>query len=93
MDTEQIKQLIKSSQGKFFSVKFIKRTNGQTRKMTARLGVTKYLKGGSKPFSDSVHSLITVYDCQAKGYRSIPLDAVIELKVNGVTYDCSDIQS
>lgn len=68
--------------GKFFTVKFIKRSTGQERVMNCRLGVQKHLKGGSKAFDDAEHKLVTVYDVKAEGYRSIPLENLME--VNGV---------
>ena len=68
--------------GKFFSVRFIKRTTGEPRFMNCRLGVKKHLKGGDKPYSDREHKLVTVYDLKAEGYRSIPLESVFE--INGV---------
>ena len=80
------KDLIKSTKGKFFTVVFIKRTNGQLRVMNCRTGVTKYLKGGSKGFNDSDHNLVTVFDTVAKAYRSIPLDAIVEIRFGGKIY-------
>lgn len=68
--------------GKFFTVEFIKRTTGEIRTMNCRMGVTKHLKGGSKGYSAKQHKLVTVYDVQKQGYRSIALEGVI--KVNGV---------
>jgi len=65
--------------GKFFSVRFIKRTTGEPRHMNCRLGVQKHLKGGDKPYDDREHRLVTVYDLQAKGYRSIPLENLFEI--------------
>ena len=38
-------KIIEQSQGRFFTVTFVKK-DGTKRVMTARLGVTKHLKGG-----------------------------------------------
>jgi len=65
--------------GRFFSVRFIKRSNGAERFMNCRLGVTKHLKGGNKAYDDKAHNLVTVYDLQAEGYRCIPLESIFEL--------------
>lgn len=65
--------------GRFFSVRFIKRSNGAERFMNCRLGVKKHLKGGDKAYDDKVHKLVTVYDVQAEGYRCIPLESIFEL--------------
>jgi hypothetical protein len=68
--------------GQIFSVTFIKRTTGEERTMVCRVGVKSYLRGGSKTFNDTEKGLLTVFDMQKKGYRSIPLDAIIKVKVN-----------
>ena len=75
--TEAIK-VIRS--GQFFSCEFTKK-DGSIRKLNGRAGVKKHLKGGDKGYNAEDMGLITVWDRQAKGYRSIP---VINLhKVNG----------
>ena len=74
------------SDGGIFSVEFIKRSNGQLRKMVCRLGVKKHLKGGQKAYSTKVHNLLTVFDMENKGYRSIPVEAIQRLSVNGQTF-------
>ena len=68
--------------GKFFTVRFVKRSTGLERVMNCRLGVQKHLKGGEKAYDDREHKLVTVYDMVAKGYRSIPLESVID--INGI---------
>lgn len=70
--------------GKFFTVKFIKRSNGDERVMNCRLGVTKHLKGGAKAYDDSVHRLLTVFDVKSQGYRCIPLESLLEINGNPV---------
>ena len=72
--------------GQIFSVEFIKRSTGELRKMTCRLGVKKHLKGGSKPYSAKQHNLLTVFDMEKSGYRSIPLESVRKLTVSGQTF-------
>jgi len=67
-------------QGRFFTVKFVKRTDGQIRTMNARLGVTKHLQGGTQGYDPKAHNLITVWDAQAKDYRSINLETVFALE-------------
>ncbi len=74
------------SDGGIFSVEFIKRTDGSLRKMVCRLGVKKHLKGGQKAYSTKAHNLLTVFDMENKGYRSIPVDAIQRLCVNGQTF-------
>ncbi len=64
------------SDGSIFSVEFVRRTDGNLRKMVCRLGVKKHLKGSSKSYDPKKHNLLTVFDMENKGYRSIPVDAV-----------------
>jgi len=67
---EQAKQLIKNTNGKFFTATFIKK-DGTTRVMNARLGVKAYLKGGELPYDPESKGLIPVYSLDSKGYRMI----------------------
>ena len=68
---------ILNSNGKIFSVEFVKK-DGSVRLMNCRLGVTKYLKGGSSTLNPD--KFITVYDLQSEGYRAINKDSIINVK-------------
>ncbi len=81
------KQLIKDTRGKFFTVSFIKRTDGTTRIMNARLGVKAFLKGGTLPYNPEAKRLIPVYDVQKRGYRMINLDTIFNLKIGQQEYN------
>lgn len=83
---QAVKQLIQSAQNQFFTVTFTKRSTGELRTMNCRLGVTKHLKGGTKNYDDSEHALLTVFDMVKKGYRSIPLENVHTVKIDGIEY-------
>ena len=85
---KNLKSLVSS--GAIFNVEFIKRTTGELRSMTCRRGVTKGLKGGKKAFSDAGKNLLTVWDMSAKGYRSIPVDAIQKLSVNGQVFSFAE---
>ncbi|MDR2875971.1 MAG: hypothetical protein LBV44_08615 [Methylobacillus sp.] len=73
--------------GQIFSVEFIKRTTGELRKMTCRLGVKNHLRGGSTSYNPSEHNLLTVFDMEKGGYRSIPVEMVQRLTVHGQTFN------
>lgn len=75
------------SDGRIFGIEFIKRTTGEHRHMVCRLGVKSHLKGGTKKFSDTEKKLLTVFDIQKNAYRSIPLDQIIRVKINGRVYE------
>ena len=65
-----------NSNGKFLTVTFRKK-DGTIRVMNCRLGVTKYLKGGSSTLNPDKY--ITVYDLQSKGYRAISKDDILAI--------------
>ena len=81
------KQLIKDTKGKFFTVSFIKRTDGTRRVMNARLGVKAFLKGGTLPYDPEAKRLIPVYDVQKRGYRMINVDTIYNLKIGRQEYN------
>lgn len=66
-----------------FSVGFVKRTTGEFRQMTCRLGVTSHLQGGDRAYDPSEKGLLPVYDVAKQGYRSIPLENVLWIKAKG----------
>ena len=81
------KQMIKDTKGKFFTVSFIKRTDGTRRVMNARLGVKAFLKGGTLPYDPEAKRLIPVYDVQKRGYRMINVDTIFNLKIGQQEYN------
>jgi hypothetical protein len=68
---------ILNSNGKIFTVEFTKK-DGTIRVMNCRLGVTKYLKGGSSTLD--ANKFITVYDMQSKGYRAINKQSILTVR-------------
>jgi hypothetical protein len=89
ISTEEAKRLIKDTKGKIFTVTFTKK-DGTERVMNARLGVKKYLQGGTLTFNAESKGLIPVYDLQApdpeKAYRMVSVDTISKLKIGGNTY-------
>jgi hypothetical protein len=83
--TEQAKQLIKDTKGKFFTVTFIKK-DGTERVMNARLGVKVYLKGGELPYNPDEKGLIPVYDVKTGGYRMVNVSTIKKLKIGNSDY-------
>ena len=73
----EIADLIFNTDGRFFTVTFKKKSNGEIRTLTGRLGVTKHLKGGEKSYSDEEKNLITVYDTGVEGYRCFGIETLI----------------
>ena len=82
---EQAKQLIRNTNGKFFTATFIKK-DGTTRVMNARLGVKAYLKGGELPYDPESKGLIPVFDVKTGDYRMININTLTNLKIGSNTY-------
>jgi len=78
MTSEQIKKLVK---GRIFSVIFTKK-NGEERKILCRLDVKKHLKGGEKKYDTEALNYLTVYSLDSKGYRTINLSTLKQIKAN-----------
>lgn len=74
---------IREHGSKFTAVIFRKRTDGSIRRMTFRTGVTSHLKGGEMAYNAQAHKLITVFDVAKQDYRSIPIEGIQRLKING----------
>lgn len=68
---------------KFASITFQKK-NGEIRKMNGRLGVKRYLKGGTNPNSESNYYLI--FWETNNGYRTINLDTISRIAARGKVY-------
>ena len=75
------KKIIELVGNKFFTISFIKK-DGTLRKMNARLGVTKHLKGGKKSYNPDDFNYLTVFDLGKKQYRTVNLNTVKEVKAN-----------
>lgn len=78
-----LRSFIAAIGGQTFTVEFVKKTTGELRVMNARMGVTKHLRGGE---STTKHcpDLLTTFDMQAQGYRTITLDNVRVLRGAGM---------
>ena len=84
MKVEQLEKLVGG--GKIFSATFIKRTTGEERTMTARLGVRKGVKGVGRKFDPTKKNLLGVYDMQKKAFRMIDATTIKEITVEGTKY-------
>jgi hypothetical protein len=82
-----VRQALAASSGHFVSLAFVKRTTGEVRHMVCRTGVKSHLRGGEPAYDAPAHGLVFVFDVQRNGYRSIPVDNVLWLRVNGRTYN------
>lgn len=83
MNRKEAHKLILNSNGKIFSVKFIKRTDNTIREMVARLHVKGYLKGGVRAYDFEEKGLVPCFDMQKQQYRCFGIEALLELKIEG----------
>lgn len=74
---------VKKSKGRFLSLEFVKRTDGTVRRMLCRTGVKCFLKGGVPAYDFESKGLLPVYDMVKHEYRSVPLDGLTQIKVDG----------
>lgn len=72
-----------SSRGRFFTVKFRKRTTGEVRTMNARYGVKSKRKGGEPAYDFASKGLVCVYEPVKDEYRSIPVEGLLTITING----------
>lgn len=68
-----------------FSVVFTKK-DGTERKMNCRTEVKKYLKGGHNPNPKLGKTMLVVFDVISKGYRTINLETLKEIKSQRKVY-------
>ena len=71
--------------GRIFNVTFVK-ANGSVRRMNARLGVKKNLKGTGLKYDAIQRGNLIVYSMSDKGYRTVKLGSVLRIKCNGNVY-------
>ena len=76
-DVSELKAMVKSTKGKFFSAEFIK-SDGSKRKIVARVGCHIGVKGTSN--RKQKEHLIAVYEPKVKGWRTINLETLQHFK-------------
>ena len=79
---EMLRNLIKATNGMFFSISFIKKS-GEERTLTVRDGVESKLalpKGTGSNNQEHCPNLITLFDVQAGSYKSVNLDTVVLMR-------------
>ena len=80
---DELKAMIKSTKGKWFSCTFIKK-DGSMRVMNGRIGCHKGVKGIGRKFQKD--NLVTVFDAQAKEYRMVNVDTMLTFNCGKFTW-------
>jgi hypothetical protein len=83
MITENLRKELNT--GKIFNVTFVKK-NGAIRNLNARLGVKSHLRGGKLTYDPASRNNLIVFSMNDKGYRTVNINTIIEIKINGKTY-------
>jgi len=91
IDKETAIQMIKYSKGKIFGVTFVKRTTGDIRNMSARLGVSKSVTGEGLRYDPESKQLMTVYDMHKKQYRMLNTETLYKLNMKGHEYSIAQV--
>ena len=81
--------VLKATKGTFFSVTFLKRSDGTVRNMHCRTGVRKYTTGDGLKYNPSQQGLLPVWEMSV-GYKMIPLTNVISFKAFGANFTVPD---
>ena len=82
--SDELKAMIKSTKGRFFSAEFIK-ANGSKRKIIARVECHIGVKGvGRKNIKEN---LIAVYEPKTKGWRTINLETLRHFKCGNFNWE------
>ena len=81
--SDELKAMIKSTKGRFFSAEFIK-ANGSKRKIVARVGCHIGVKGTSN--RKQKENLVTVYEPKVNGYRTINLETMLTFNCGGFSW-------
>lgn len=76
--------LLHRQNGKFVTVDFIK-SDGSRRLLNGRLGVSSYVKGTGQGLP-LTSSCITIWDTQARGYRSVNLETISRIRAQNTEY-------
>lgn len=81
-DFMSVTEFKKSVGGRIFSAEFTKK-DGTVRKIRARLGVRKFLKGGELTYNPEERNNLIVFDLEKSAYRTIKFDNLRNIKYNG----------
>jgi len=85
----EVRKIIAAQRGKFFTAIFNSKQDGTVRKVNGRTGVRKYSKGGINVIQNK-DDLISAYNVQKKGYRSVFIDGLVQLRAGGKVYNFED---
>ena len=80
MTEQAIRDAVEKAKGRIFAVEFVTK-KGESRKMLARTGVTKHLKGGELTYDPIEKGMLIVFDMQKQAYRTVNLNTVTSISL------------
>ena len=83
--TNEAVEKIQGTKGRVFGVTFIKRTNGEVRNGSYRLGVQRGVTGEGRKFDPSEKNLLGVFDMN-NGFRFLDLNNLLSVTIGGLTF-------
>lgn len=85
MTRDEVVNFIQQTNGKIFSIRFIKRTTKELREMVCRTGVTSHLTPvpTRRPVNFQLNRLIPVFEMKSESYKSIPIEGIQAIKIEG----------
>ena len=92
MSLEEKRNLLDSAKGQYFSVAWVKK-DGSPREAIAKKWERRFLHGepgqNKNTCADKPH-LYTIAEQAVEGFRTVDLQKLIKVKINGVVYEFED---
>ena len=82
----QARDLIKSSGGKIFTARTIKK-DGTSRALNGRINVHKGVKDMGMKYNPEDYNLITIFDMQKHEFRMVNMETLYGLTINHESYE------
>ncbi|MBN1974436.1 MAG: hypothetical protein JW787_12415 [Sedimentisphaerales bacterium] len=86
INQNNLSDFLNETKGRIFKVSFIKRSDGLTRTMLCRNGVSKFINRKGMSFKPSDKNLYVVYDMIQKSYKCIPLENILCIRFKKKNY-------
>lgn len=89
------RDILKATNGQFFSVTFKTRGTGEERTIVGRTGVRKGVTGQGLKYNPAKHDAITVWDNgnvpnaqgkKSEGHKTVPLNDIREVRAGGAKF-------
>ncbi len=86
---KEVKDLIRATGGKIFTVEFVKK-NGDLRKLNGRIGVKRDVTGRGMSYDPEEKGLLVVRDVKKRAYRMVNLATVFRVRCWGEEFVFGD---